>query len=57
MIYYHPKWLQQPFRDNRGNFIYQLNSAEITELHEVMVKFLSMGRIAINWEQIVKKLR
>ena len=57
MYFYHPNWIKEPFTDNKGKFLYQLNSAEITELHEALINFLSIDRIAENWDRLVKQLR
>lgn len=57
MLFYHPIWIKEPFRDNKGHMLFQLNSAEITELNEALHSFLSMTRIAINWAPLVKMLR
>lgn len=57
MPFFHPKWIKEPFTDKNGKFIYQLNSAEITELHEQLINFLSIDRIAANWKRLVKLLR
>ena len=57
MPFYHPKWIKEAFTDNKGKFLYQLNSAEITELHEALINFLSIDRIAENWDRLVKLLR
>ena len=57
MIYYHPKWLQQPFLDEQGNFMYQLDSQEVKELQEILMKFLSFEGITRNRAQIIAKLR
>ena len=57
LMYYHPKWLQEAFRDIKGNFILQLNSAELSEMHESLIKFLSMPSMARNYERIVQILR
>ena len=56
-MYFHPRWLQEQFRDKKGNFLYQLNSAEISEMHTLILKFLSIGRIAHNFGPIIKLLR
>ena len=57
MMYYHPHWIQQPMRDDKEKILFQLNSAEISELHEILLNFLSMIRIATNWEILVKIIR
>ena len=57
LMYYHPKWLQEPFRDIKGNFILQLNSAELNDLYEALIKFLSLPSLARNYERIVQILR
>jgi len=57
LMYYHPRWLQEHFRDKKGSFLFQLNSAEISELHELILRFLSTGRIAHNFGPIIKMLR
>ena len=57
MPFYHPGWIKEAFTDNKGKFLYQLNSAEITELHEALINFLSIDRIAENWDHLVKLLR
>ena len=57
LMYYHPRWLQEPFRDNKGYFILQLNSAELTEMHEAILRFLSMASTTRNYERIVQMLR
>ena len=57
MMFYHPNWIKEPFRDNKGKMLFQLNSAEITELNEALINFLSMIRIATNWENLVKIIR
>lgn len=57
MQFYHPKWIQEAFTDNKGKFLYQLNSAEITELHDALINFLSIDRIAENWDRLVRLLR
>ena len=56
-IYYHPTWLQGDFRDNKGNFILKLNSAELSEMHESLVRFLSMPSFIRNFERTVQILR
>ena len=57
LMYYHPKWLQEAFRDIKGNFILQLNSAETSEMHESLIRFLSMPSLARNYERIIQILR
>ena len=57
MPFYHPQWIKEPFTDNKGKFLFQLNSAEATELHELLINFLSIERIAENWDKLVKILR
>lgn len=57
MLFYHPTWIKEPFKDNKGNMLFQLNSAEITELNEALHSFLTMTRIAINWAPLVIMLR
>ena len=57
MMFYHPKWLQEQFRDKKGIFLFQLNSAELSEMHESLIKFLSMSRLLKNYVTIVQLLR
>ena len=57
LMYFHPRWLQEQFRDKKGNFLFQLNSAEMSEMHELILRFLSIGRIAHNFGPIIKMLR
>ena len=57
LIYYHPTWLQGDFRDNKGHFILKLNSAELSEMHEALVRFLSMPSFIRNFERTVQILR
>ena len=57
LIYFHPKWLQEDFRDNKGNFILRLNSAELSEIHEALLRFLTMASLTRNFERVVQILR
>ena len=55
--YYHPQWLQQPFQDRKGRTLFQLNAAEITNLHDHLTEFLSVHRMAINFPKILHILK
>ena len=57
LMYFHPRWLKEAFRDIKGNFILQLNSAEISEMHEAILRFLSMASMARNFERLIQMLR
>ena len=58
--FYHPKWLQTPmtcYLRQKTNNSFQLNSAEVANLHHQMVKFLSLPRMSMLFEPIVRKLK
>ena len=54
--YYHPRWLQVPFEDKQGRRLFQLNAAEITNLHDHLTEFLSIQRMAKNFPKVASIL-